>query len=46
MDSFSGHNDIIECIAINPDGNLIATGSSDNSIKIWEIVWINIKKFV
>ncbi len=33
----TGHMDIVTCIAIHPDERLIATGSSDRTIKIWDI---------
>ena len=33
---FHDHTDKILCLAISPDGNLIASGSKDNSIKIFE----------
>lgn len=31
-----GHTDIIRAIQYSPDGELIATGSSDNTIKLWK----------
>jgi WD40 repeat protein len=31
----SGHSDEVESVAFSPDGLKIASGSEDNSIKIW-----------
>ncbi|HLW67985.1 MAG TPA: M56 family metallopeptidase [Gemmataceae bacterium] len=31
-----GHNNTVECVAISPDGATIATGSWDNSAKLWD----------
>jgi WD40 repeat protein len=33
-----GHTSIIYCIALSPDGKLAATGSSDQTIIIWDMV--------
>ena len=33
----SGHLDIVTCTAIHPHDHLIASGSSDRTIKIWDI---------
>ena len=32
----AGHLDIVTCIAMQPSGHLIASGSSDRTIKIWD----------
>jgi WD40 repeat protein len=32
----SGHQKVIACIAVSPDGKKIASGSYDNTIKIWD----------
>ena len=32
-----GHRDGVFCLAISPDGKLVASGSSDRSIKLWNI---------
>ena len=33
---FSGHQDIILGVSYSPDGQLIASASSDNTVKIWQ----------
>ena len=30
-----GHRDGVFCVAFSPDGKMIASGSSDNAIKLW-----------
>jgi WD40 repeat protein/Flp pilus assembly protein TadD len=35
--TLNGHNDEVNGIAISPDGNTLASGSDDNSIKLWEL---------
>lgn len=32
-----GHRDGVFCAAFSPDGNLLASGSSDRSIKLWNV---------
>ena len=32
-----GHSDYVESVAITPDGKYIVSGSSDNTIKLWDI---------
>jgi WD40 repeat protein len=34
---FEGHTDGISSAALNPDGSLLASGSSDNSIRLWNV---------
>jgi PKD repeat protein len=34
--TFSGHGDDVNAVAWNPDGQRIASGSSDDSIRIWD----------
>jgi WD40 repeat protein len=34
---FSGHTATVKTFAISPDGKLLASGSEDHSIKLWEI---------
>ncbi|RYP42862.1 hypothetical protein DL768_010175 [Monosporascus sp. mg162] len=31
-----GHNDSVDSVVFSPDGNRIATGSDDNTIRIWD----------
>lgn len=33
--SFQGHDNLIMCVAISPDGGLIASASNDGTIKFW-----------
>ena len=32
-----GHTDVINCLAISPDGVLVASGSLDNSVRLWNL---------
>jgi len=34
--TFVGHQDVVNSISYSPDGQLIASASSDNTIKIWQ----------
>jgi tRNA A-37 threonylcarbamoyl transferase component Bud32 len=34
---FEGHTDVIRSVAISPDGSLIASGSDDNTVRIWRV---------
>ena len=34
--TFSGHRDIVNSVSFSPDGKLIASASSDTTIKIWQ----------
>lgn len=35
----------IKCVSVNPQGNLIAFGSEDNSIKLWDINTLSLRVF-
>jgi WD40 repeat protein len=35
---FDGHRKKIECLAFSPDGRMLASGSSDTTILLWEIL--------
>ena len=34
--TLKGHTEVIDCVAFSPDGQRIATGSRDRTVKIWE----------
>jgi WD40 repeat protein len=34
---FEGHTNEIECVAVSPDGRLLATASRDGTARIWEL---------
>jgi len=36
--TFQGHKDGVYDLAISPDGNWIASGGLDGSLKVWEIL--------
>ena len=35
--TFEGHENIVCTVAFSPDGKLLASGSGDNTIKIWNV---------
>ncbi|XP_060076384.1 ribosome biogenesis protein bop1-like [Ylistrum balloti] len=35
--TFLGHTDIVRCIAVDPSGQWLASGSDDKTIKFWEV---------
>lgn len=35
--SLKGHKDAVLCCAFSPDGKLLATGSADRSVMIWDV---------
>jgi len=34
-----GHSDDVTAVAFSPDGKLALSGSSDNTLKLWEVYW-------
>ena len=32
-----GHADAVRCLAFTPDGRLLASGSSDGTVKLWDV---------
>ena len=37
IDTFTGHSDSINAVAISKNGQIIISGSEDNTIKLWEL---------
>ena len=37
MDTLTGHAESINCIAISADGKMLASGSEDKTIKLWDL---------
>src|SRR5262245_38902166 len=33
----SGHGDVVNSVVFSPDGRLLATGSNDTTVKLWEV---------
>ena len=34
---FAGHKSIVTCLAFSPDGKLLASGSKDRTIRLWDV---------
>ncbi len=37
VQTFRGHSGMVHAVAISPDGQLVASGSSDNTVKVWQV---------
>ena len=37
LNTLQGHNNHVNSVAITPDGNILASASSDQTIKLWDI---------
>ena len=37
MKTLQGHSDSVRAIGFNPDGTIIASGSADETIKVWDV---------
>ena len=37
MEMLCGHTDLVTCAVTNPSGQLLLTGSLDNTLKIWKL---------
>jgi WD40 repeat protein len=35
--TLSGHSDYVDAVAFNPQGNLLASGSSDRTVQLWRV---------
>lgn len=36
LQTVSGHSDVVACLSSSPDGELIASGSYDQTVKVWQ----------
>jgi len=35
--TYTGHTDVVNVVAWSPNGNYIASGSADNTLRVWEV---------
>ena len=35
--TLEGHRDYVSCVAVHPTGKFLATGSKDNTVKLWQL---------
>ncbi|XP_027456481.2 ribosome biogenesis protein BOP1 [Zalophus californianus] len=35
---YRGHSDLVRCLSVSPDGQWLASGSDDGSVRLWEVV--------
>jgi WD40 repeat protein len=43
--SLKGHSDTVDAVAVSPDGTIIATGSFDKTIKLWDAAGKEVRTF-
>jgi WD40 repeat protein len=36
LQTLAGHSNYVNCIAYSPDGKILASGSSDQTVKLWD----------
>jgi WD40 repeat protein len=34
---FEGHENVVRCLALSPDGKRLLTGSEDRTLRLWEV---------
>jgi WD40 repeat protein len=37
LPALQGHKDNVRCLLLNPEGNLLLSGSSDNTVRLWDL---------